>query len=497
MRTSSQSTREVRASRRVSRRSRKGVGLVLTALLLIVIMMLLAFSIDLGYISQVQCELDRAVDSAALAGAGKLIEGMDVAEAEALDFFLRNRVGQQEVPESENRDTQVDAWDAGNPDAFDVEFGQWNMGSRTFMASSELPSTVRIYARYDNAPLFFARALGFRSFSVESEAVARFQPRDIELVLDFSASMNDDSELKRIDEYGEQVREDIEQNLLEIYQDLGSPTFGTMQWTPQYISSNYTSTVRATLGLDGVPYPYPAGSWNDYINYVKSGSNTPAKVGYQKRYGYLTLVNYWLERMPQNNQTPDLWMVRAQPVTAVKDAVSVFLDYITAVDTDDRVGLSIYNSPSQQALVEQTLTGDFQVPIENIVTARQAGHYDSYTNIGAGIRTAWQDLETNAREGATKMIVLMTDGIANRPNNTADGRQYALEQAQEAANRGYPVVTISLGNGADTALMEQIANMTEAVHFNVPGDSSVASFEDDLKEVFKQIADDRPLLLVK
>ena len=46
------------------------------------------------------------------------------------------------------------------------------------------------------------------------------------LVLDYSASMNDDSELRRISEYGEGVRETVEANLLQIYQDLGSPTYG-------------------------------------------------------------------------------------------------------------------------------------------------------------------------------------------------------------------------------------------------------------------------------
>ncbi len=454
------------------------------------------FSVDLGYVGQVQTELDRAVDSAALAGASVLSGGIDVAEAEALSFFLHNRVGQQQIPSGSGRGAEISAWSTSHPGAFQVDAGEWNVGNRTFSLSADQPSSVRVRARYDNAPLFFARALGYRSFSVESEAVARFQPRDIMLVLDFSASMNDDSELKRIYEYGEFVRPTIENDLLQFYQELGSPVYGNMTFAPRYISSTNNSTILTKLGLQGVPYPYPSGSWSDYFNYVKSSNGTPARVGYRYRYGYLTLINYWLERQPQHDQTPSLYSVSAQPVTAVKDATAIFMEYILEVDTDDRVGLTIYNSPSQNAVLEQSLTEDFQQPIESIVAARQAGHYDNYTNIGAGIHTAWTELDTNARQGAAKMIVLMTDGIANRPGGTSTARQFALDEAQEAADRQYPIVTISLGNAADTDLMEQIAAITGGVHFNVPGDSSVVDFEDDLLDIFRQIANDRPLMLV-
>jgi len=120
------------------------------------------------------------------------------------------------------------------------------------------------------------------------------------------------------------------------------------------------------------------------------------------------LVNYWLEQKPTNSQTPDLWMVSAQPVGAVKGAVDVFMDYILEVDTGDQVGLAVYNSPSQNALIEQTLTLDFEVPISDIVAHRQAGHYDRYTNIGAGIHEAWGELDARARTGAKKMIVPTT-----------------------------------------------------------------------------------------
>ena len=50
---------------------------MLTAILMVVLMALLALSIDTGYMYTMQTELDRSVDAAALAGAASLVEGTD------------------------------------------------------------------------------------------------------------------------------------------------------------------------------------------------------------------------------------------------------------------------------------------------------------------------------------------------------------------------------------------------------------------------------------
>ena len=102
-----------------------------------------------------------------------------------------------------------------------------------------------------------------------------------------------------------------------------------------------------------------------------------------------------------------------------------------------------------------------------------------------------------ARVGAFKLIVLMTDGNANLPSNSSQARQYALEQARLAAAKRYPIFTISLGVEADTALMQEIADITGGYHFNIPGGEAVQNYTSQLREVFYQIAKERPLALVK
>jgi hypothetical protein len=72
-----------------------------------------------------------------------------------------------------------------------------------------------------------------------------------------------------------------------------------------------------------------------------------------------------------------------------------------------------------------------------------------------------------------------------------------LDEADRCAKSGLPVVTVSLGVGADKPLMQKVADRTGGVHFNIPGGRSVSEYEQQLKDVFRKIASNRPLRLVK
>ena len=211
------------------------------------------------------------------------------------------------------------------------------------------------------------------------------------------------------------------------------------------------------------------------------------------------VVNYWLEQRPGAWQTPGMHLGSAQPITAVKDAVDVFMDYITTVDTDDRIGLSVYNAGDGDGELETGLTDNLAL-VATLSRARQAGHYHSYTNIGAGMETARKELQANGRLGAFKMIVLMTDGQANWNDgrySTSAARAHVISEAQAAAALNYPIVTISLGAGADIDLMNEVAEITDSRHFNIPGGRPVSDYRDDLFQVFREIADSRPLKIVQ
>ena len=559
---------------------RRGAIVVFSAFLMIMMLGMLAFSVDLGYMYTMESQLQRSVDAAALAGAGALVEGEDDAEQMVAEYLVRNPVGRNTVVAAdEDLSDEIAQFLAEHEDDLELKLGHWDADTASFSESDDLPSSISVTMTYPNNPLFFARFLGNDEFSITAQSIAMYQPRDIMVVLDFSGSMNDDTEFKKIPSLGRDV---VEANLLQCWEDLGSPTYGNMTFEPQYItvqgnespdtwieyryksiyvtadqsiwkvkvkySNNrtryyYPNSTSATiqgsgstynkwikevtvysgnnsggdwydfdsnvidgicedaLGLDNVPYPYNSGSWDSYIDWCQSSyEQNDDYGGYRWKFGYMSLMVYWLSEKPRYTQTADLWKVSAQPVTALKTSTDAFMDFIQEVDTDDQVGLVIYNGSDGDGYLEEGLTQNFQ-SIKDKVSHRQAGHYHSYTNIGGGLREARQELVSNARPGSFKMVVLMTDGIANWSDDgygINDGEDFVVEQAQIIADLGYPILTVSLGSGADTALMQQVADMhSKGRHFNIPGGQTGDEYYDALIEVFREIAKDRPLKLVK
>jgi Mg-chelatase subunit ChlD len=134
-------------------------------------------------------------------------------------------------------------------------------------------------------------------------------------------------------------------------------------------------------------------------------------------------------------------------------------------------------------VLERKLTSDFASLKSTTLTSTnlKAGKYYSYwekyytyhTGTGAALGDAVHYLLHGAesRPVAAKAIVLMTDGMANRPTNNGPG--YALQMAQYAAANDIPVYTISLGDYANTSLNEEIATISGGSHYDATGDGQV------------------------
>jgi hypothetical protein len=569
---------------------RRGNVLVLSALLMIFMMAMVAFATDVGYICLMRGELQRAVDAAALAGAAELQFGVEEAQAKAKEYLVRNPVGSSIPVTSENWSLAgaLEDFDEHHAAGLTLEAGTWDPVARTFTPTNELPSSLYVRMEYSNLPFFFGRVLGHDTFTVRGESTAMFQPREMMVVLDYSASMNDDSEYSAMAKLG---LPEIEANLSDIYADLGSPAWanlplvptwatvhgvpentasqvphvtvryqynsvyvtstqpittvrlefsggatqsltgsgnaGTFQGTstnatkqitkvwvkswnnhivyPSYgeyfnfTSSNMNTIMKNALGMTSANFPYPSGTWDNYIDWCENSSNQNKNAGYRYKFGAQNFIVWRLENYPSSAQTPDLWKARAEPMAALKSSVDVFMDFISAVDTNDRVGLAVYNAPDGEGKLEIALTDDYD-PIVTSVDTKQAGHYHSYTNIGGGLHSARVHLDSNSRPNATKMIVLMTDGVANWKGgqyNEAAANQYVLDEAAICAQNGYPIMAISLGAGADTSIMQSAADISGGRHFNVPGGSSQEDYYQQLNDVFLEIARARPLQIVK
>ena len=194
---------------------RKGAIIVLAAIFMVVMLGMVAFSVDVGYIAKCDAELHRASDAAALAAASQLVNGNSAAITAAQNYLALNPV----------------AGRALDPANMTVDIGQWNVNGSTFSISSQTPSAVRVTLNDPNESLFFGRVLNKNSVNLQAQSVAMHQPRDIMLVLDFSASMAYDSQFYNMALLGLPY---VQSCLQQIYVDLGNPVYGALVYTPQY-----------------------------------------------------------------------------------------------------------------------------------------------------------------------------------------------------------------------------------------------------------------------
>ncbi|HNQ21692.1 MAG TPA: VWA domain-containing protein [Phycisphaerae bacterium] len=232
----------------------------------------------------------------------------------------------------------------------------------------------------------------------------------------------------------------------------------------------------------------------DYINnYMKLTSTSlySANSSFRYRFGIKTFINYLMEKRPENSNTPELANTPEQPMQAVKDAVQFMVELIDGLDSEDQVSLEVYGTIGRH---ERDLTLDV-LSIGTRMQQLQAGHYDSYTNIGDGIYRAIEELRsTRARGASRKIIVLLTDGNANRPTGV-NAAQYARDAAQAAADQGYRIFAVSVGADSDQALMEDIADIGHGEHFHAGG--SIEQYSAQLAAIFQRLGGQRPVELIR
>jgi len=212
----------------------------------------------------------------------------------------------------------------------------------------------------------------------------------------------------------------------------------------------------------------------------------------ENRYGLRTFVDYLLDQGHLKSQTLQLAQCRVQPIYAVKQAVEQLCTYLTLLDSGDRLSLHSY---TETARLDNTLTSDYTQIIQ-AVNAQQAGGYGTYTNIGAGIQNALDELmSSRGRPTAKKVIFILTDGNANRPTDETTGSQYALQMAAQAFSKGLQIYTVTLGTVANQNIMIQIAAVGKGTHYHV-STFNIAQYAEDLKNIFRTLGGKRPVRLI-
>jgi Flp pilus assembly protein TadG len=229
---------------KLRQRPRRGAIAVLAAILLVVMIGMIAFALDVGYITLVRSQLQVAADSAVLAAAAST----NLARADM---------------EGVARQYGADNLAAGRPvqlKSADIEYGNWDTSTRVFTPSASVGNAVRVTARTDQntsgkTPLFFARIFNRGSVSQQASAVATVNPRDIAFVIDLSGSMNDDTD------------PDNTQGINSTYAGQGYPTIG----------SDLVNQVYADFGYNA-SYPNEPVQWIGQPLGVTSGGDPLTKL---------------------------------------------------------------------------------------------------------------------------------------------------------------------------------------------------------------------------
>ncbi len=594
--------------RQINKCFRPAAVVVYVTVSLTVILGMAALAVDVGMMYTARAELQRAADAAALAAATELVNA-DPDEMETLAI--------QAADEYAQRNPVLGA-PAGLDSEDDVEFGKAVHNPDTdrfeFQPGGQPTDAVRVTVQRPSGgeagPIEFAFAgiFGHDTKDMSARAAAVLVPRDIAVVIDLSASMNDDSELRHYKAYQGELgdwRDGIQVNLRDVWcaldgpepdrpyipggetetqyaGDTGPPIGAMSEWGNEVVPESYDPTcdpglwripkysdctegavqtqvatrgysaaeISALMGCgqdgsysnqwrnrtavilgvanwhSGKPggwdpdggngnnivgdseitwEPMPpfreSWSWTSYLDYVKSTSTRLYGINhdFRYRYGLKTFTNWLLEQQPRYSQTNNLWQTPEQPLRAVKDAVQAMTDVIVSLDSLDCVSLEIF---ARTVHHEVDLSDNYQA-VPDRLYEMQAGHYDNTTNLGGGLAQAINELTSpRARPAAAKVIVLMSDG---KPNINEDGgylgegdagaEQYCLDQAQEAANQGMRVYTISVGYDVDQELMAEIAAIGRGQHFHAEG--TPEEYADQLEAIFRTLGGKRPVQLIE
>jgi uncharacterized protein YegL len=160
--------------------------------------------------------------------------------------------------------------------------------------------------------------------------------------------------------------------------------------------------------------------------------------------------------------------MEGQKLADLKDAVSIFLQALTETPQSEMTGLVSY---STDATIDQELTLDLNL----IDTTMQTIVADGYTAIGDGIKNGQQVLENGRGQSfAEKTMILMTDGIHNR------GLDPAIA-ARQAAQQRIVIHTITFGEGAEQARMQEVARITGGSFHHAPDGET-------LKQIYREVA---------
>jgi Ca-activated chloride channel homolog len=163
------------------------------------------------------------------------------------------------------------------------------------------------------------------------------------------------------------------------------------------------------------------------------------------------------------------------------DAVEIFVDYLESSSQREKVSLSTYSSNTS---TELQLTHNLNSVASSLDVTSDSFQGGS-TAIGLGLQEGMAALTDPARSRswAVRVMILMTDGI----HNTGIDPELIVDSLQE---NGITLFTVTFGDEADEARMQNLAEACGGLHFN-------AGNARELQQAFREIGKRLPSLLTQ
>lgn len=419
-----------------------GQSLVLFAAGLIVFLGLVAMSVDVGRLVWARTQVQAAVDAAALAAAQSLPDKLE-AEAQASAFWEDNAPFLNEQGDNVN---------------FDVAF---DTHSKVVTVTGEA-----------DVPTIFARIFGINSWHVSADGDAESIAIDAMLVLDRSGSMCWDNYGPSGNYVGRvRLRNSINSSAtsFQVTKDIGGVPISTYMYVGQVfrLESGATTEYLRVTAMSDLAAPYAQ------LTVVRNVANPNGG-------GASGAASHSAGRRVQGSTCQQAGAAPYYPWEYVKSGAQVFVDQFNP--EYDRIG---YTQFATRGTLEAPMTFGFtglNAQIASSPDPTAGGSSDQYTNISHGFYMGNNQLIVNGRDNAKLVLVLLSDGVANRyctpttytttcpSTGTNSGTAYSrsIEQANYAADHGITVYTISYGNASDDALMQEIADITGGKFFKAP-----------------------------
>lgn len=177
-----------------------------------------------------------------------------------------------------------------------------------------------------------------------------------------------------------------------------------------------------------------------------------------------------------------------EPLSGAKEAAKSFAEQLSG---NDKIGFISFAS-SVKDPIDLTLSSDKDLAKQIIGEVQIEASSTQYTNVFEPLHFAWQELiSARAQSDSSKVIVLLTDGVANNPRDPqgrteADDIKYAEELASKEAvsikRDSIIIYTIGLGEKINEVFLKNLASESDNYFY--------APTAINLETIYKNISSD-------